>query len=77
MTDTTSINLRTTPKKAEILAELATKQDRSRNYLINQAIDTYLHMQHEWIKGVEKGMKEAREGKLILLDDVMKELLED
>lgn len=72
MTETISINLRTTPEKAQILADLANQQDRSRNYLINQALDSYIHMQQDWIDGVEKARVEIRNGHSIPIDEVFK-----
>ena len=72
-----SITFRTTPEKTQILAELASKQQgRSRNYLINQALDNYTQMQKDWIDGVEKAKAEIRNGQSIPIDEVFREFEE-
>ena len=54
---TEAFSVRADPKKVRKLDKLAEQQDRSRNYLVNQAIDQYLELlawQDERIKeGIE------------------------
>lgn len=56
------------------LDQLATQLDRSRNYLVNQAIQEYLDL-HAWqIQKIEEGIAAADRGDLIPHEDVMAEM---
>lgn len=56
------------------LDHLADSLDRSRNYLVNQALKEYLE-HHAWqIEKITKGIVAAEHGKLISHDDVMSEM---
>lgn len=73
MSDNISINLRTSAEKGKLLAELASKYDRSRNYLINQALDNYIEMQQAWVEGIEAARKEVKKGKTKPISQVFDE----
>jgi len=62
------ITVRTT-KVAEIDA-LAAAMDRSRNYIVNQAIKQYLEVNAWQIERVRKGITAAGEGRIVPADDV-------
>lgn len=58
-----------TSKVAEIDA-LAAVMDRSRNYIVNQAIEQYLEA-HSWqIERIGEGLAAAREGRVRSADEV-------
>jgi len=56
------------------LDDLAGSLDRSRNYLVNQAIKEYLEA-HAWqVEKITQGIAAADRGELIAHDDVMREM---
>lgn len=58
------------------LDHLADTLDRSRNYLVNQALKEYLE-QHAWqIEKISQGITAADRGELVDHDAVMKEMEE-
>lgn len=58
-----AISVRTDSKKIEQLDKLAEIMDRSRNYLVNQAIDQLLEI-HAWqAERTKEGIKAADEGR--------------
>ena len=60
---TEAFSVRTDSKKVKQLDKLAKQMDRSRNYLVNQAIDQLLEL-HAWqIERVNEGIKAADEGR--------------
>ncbi len=57
-----AFTVRSDSKKVKQLDKLASKMDRSRNYLVNQAIDQLLEV-HAWqVERTRKGIKAADEG---------------
>lgn len=58
-----------TAKVAEIDA-LAAVMDRSRNYIVNQAIEQYLEANAWQIERINEGIAAAREGRTVPADDV-------
>lgn len=60
---TEAFSVRTDTKKVKQLDKLAKQQDRSRNYLVNQAIDQLLEL-HAWQnERIKEGIKAADEGR--------------
>ncbi len=58
-----AFTVRSDSKKVKQLDKLASKMDRSRNYLVNQAIDQFLEL-HSWqIERTREGIKAADEGR--------------
>jgi predicted transcriptional regulator len=56
------------------LDHLADSLDRSRNYLVNQALKEYLE-HHAWqIEKIAQGIAAAERGELIAHEDVMREM---
>lgn len=59
---TEAFSIRTDSKKVKQLDKIAKQQDRSRNYLVNQAIDHLLEL-HNWqSERVKEGIKAADKG---------------
>ena len=57
-----TFTIRIDPEKEKLLESLAETFDRSRNYLVNQAIDDYLST-HAWqIEETKKAIEEADAG---------------
>lgn len=69
----------TVRSESELVAKLdhlAGSLDRSRNYLVNQALKEYLE-HHAWqIEKISQGIAAADRGELIAHDDVMREMEE-
>ncbi|MEE8528590.1 MAG: ribbon-helix-helix protein, CopG family [Gammaproteobacteria bacterium] len=60
---TDAFSVRADRKKVQQLDKLAKQQDRSRNYLVNQAIDQFLEL-HAWQEErIKEGIKAADEGR--------------
>lgn len=58
-----AFTVRSDSKKVKELDKLANKMDRSRNYLVNQAIDQLLEL-HSWqIERTREGIRAADEGR--------------
>lgn len=66
---TEAITIRTA-KVSEIDA-LATAMDRSRNYVVNQAIEQYLEANAWQVERIKEGIAAAREGRTLPADDVL------
>ncbi len=60
---TEAFTVRADSKKVKQLDKLAKQQDRSRNYLVNQAIDHLLEVQAWQIERTKEGIKAADEGR--------------
>lgn len=58
-----------TSKVAEIDA-LAEAMDRSRNYIVNQAIEQYLEANAWQMERIKEGIAAAREGRVVPADEV-------
>ena len=60
---TEAFTVRADSKKVKQLDKLAKLEDRSRNYLVNQAIDQLLDMQAWQAERTKEGIKAADEGR--------------
>lgn len=60
---TEAFSVRTDPKKVRKLDKLAAQQDRSRNYLVNQAIDQYLDLLAWQDERIKEGIRAADAGR--------------
>ncbi len=69
-----TISFRADSEKIEALDSLASAQERSRSYLINEAISNYieLHAYHDAL--VRKGQEEMRKGRVVRHDEVVRRL---
>ena len=62
---TEAFSVRADSKKVQRLDKLAEQQDRSRNYLVNQAIDQYLDLLSWQEERVKEGIRAADEGRFV------------
>ena len=66
------ITVRLTDEVKEKLETIAKSMDRSRSYLIQQAVEDLIR-QYDWqLREIEAGIKDAKEGKFIEHDDLLK-----
>jgi predicted transcriptional regulator len=69
-----TISFRAAAKKIEVLDSLAAAQDRSRSYLINEAIANYIEL-HAYQDGlVRKGLAEMRKNRVMSHSEVVSRL---
>ncbi|VAX33550.1 hypothetical protein MNBD_NITROSPIRAE01-1901 [hydrothermal vent metagenome] len=62
---TEAFSVRTDSEKVKQLDKLAKQMERSRNYIVNQAIDGLLEM-HAWqIERTKEGLQAADEGRFV------------
>jgi predicted transcriptional regulator len=64
--------IRIDTEKQNKLDEIAKRNDRSRNYIINQAIDNYLELQEYHEKRIKLAIKQADAGKFASAEDVLR-----
>ena len=62
---TEAFSVRSDKEKIRKLDELAAQQDRSRNYIVNQAIDQLLALYAWQDERVKEGIKAADEGRFV------------
>ena len=62
---TEAFTVRADSKKVQQLDKLAKQQERSRNYLVNQAIDLLLEVQAWQIERTKEGIRAADEGRFV------------
>ena len=67
-----TISFRADADKIEALDGLASAQDRSRSYLINEAIANYVELHAYQDALVERGLEEMEQGKVVAHADVVK-----
>ena len=71
---TEAFTVRTESDTVQRLDKLASRLDRSRNYLVNQAIKEYLDF-HAWqIEKIQTGIEAADRGQLVPHEEVMAEM---
>jgi predicted transcriptional regulator len=68
--DKQTITFRADPKKVKALDRLARSLDRDRSYVLNEAVEQYLSVHQYHLEQIEKGLEEARAGKLVDYDKV-------
>jgi len=69
-----TISFRADAGKINELDELAAAQDRSRSYLINEAIRNYVELHTYQDALVRQGLAEMRKGRVVSHDEVVKRL---
>ena len=62
---TEPMTVRASKQTVEQLDALAETMDRSRNYLVNQAIEQYLETNAWQVAKIKEGLEDARAGRLI------------
>ncbi|MGB9106462.1 MAG: ribbon-helix-helix domain-containing protein [Terriglobales bacterium] len=69
-----TISFRAVAEKIDALDSLAAAQDRSRSYLINQAITNYIELHAYQDALVRKGIDDMRQGRVVHHEEVVKRL---
>lgn len=69
-TPTAPITVRTAKTTVERIDALAASMDRSRNYLVNQAIDQYLEANAWQVERIKAGLADAEAGRIEPADEV-------
>jgi predicted transcriptional regulator len=69
-----TISFRAVTEKIDALDSLAAAQDRSRSYLINEAITNYIELHAYQDALVRKGLEEKRKGRVLSHEEVVKGL---
>ena len=62
---TEAFTIRANSTKVKKLDQLASKLDRSRNYLVNEAIEHYLELNNWQIQQIKQGIKAADENQFV------------
>jgi len=65
-----TVSFRIAEEKVAALDAIAKSMDRDRSYLLNEAVEGYLHEQRRFAALVEEGLEASRLGKLIDDEDV-------
>ena len=65
MSSVKTISFRIPADKVESLDELAESMDRDRSHVLNEAVENYLRLNEHHIKLIQKGLRAAKEGKLV------------
>jgi len=71
MSNEKTISFRADAEKIDALDSLAVAQDRTRSYLINEAITNYIELQSYQDALVRKGIEEARKGRVVNHEELL------
>lgn len=74
MATTEPFTVRTKPENLKNLDLLASATDRSRNYLVNAAIERYLKEEAEFVEDVMKGLEDVKAGRVTPHEEVFRDL---
>lgn len=74
MSGSTSISIRVPNDIAQRLAGLAGATERSKSYLVEQALEEYLAHQEWQVKAIQQGIQHANTGKLVEYKKALKVL---
>jgi len=69
-----SITIRTEPEIVKKLSALAKSMDRSRNWVIEDALKQYIEQQARYVEGVEQAKASLERGEGIAHEDLMAEM---
>jgi len=69
-----TITVRTDPEIAAKITALAEAMDRSRNWVIEEALKQYIETQSWQIEGIKRAQESLARGEGIPFDDVMEEM---
>ncbi len=69
-----SITIRTEPEIVDKLSALAESMDRSRNWVIEDALKQYIEQQARYVEGVEQAKASLERGEGIAHEDLMAEM---
>jgi predicted transcriptional regulator len=71
---TEPITIRTTKETVDEIDALAAAMDRSRNYVVNQALRQYLEANAWQVQRIEEGLAAAREGRVRPAEEVFADI---
>ncbi len=74
MADTNTITVRTSTSVAQKIAALAEAMDRSRNWVVEDALKQYLDLQAWQVEGIKTAQRSLEKGEGIPHEQVMAEL---
>ncbi len=74
MADTSTITVRTSTNVAQKIAALAQAMDRSRNWVVEDALKQYLDLQAWQVEGIQAAQRSLEKGEGIAHEQVMAEL---
>jgi predicted transcriptional regulator len=67
-----TVSFRIDQQNVAALDAIATNMDRDRSYLLNEAVESYLHQHAQFAATVEEGLKASQEGRLMDHEDVVR-----
>lgn len=73
-TATAPITIRTDKQMVNAIDALAGAMDRSRNYVVNQAIQQYLDANAWQVDRIQEGLADAKAGRVFPADEVLAEI---
>jgi predicted transcriptional regulator len=71
MAKAASVKVRLEPELDEKLSAVATRLDRSRSWVIQQALREFIEFQLWQMSAIEKGLRDAESGRVIEHEDVV------
>lgn len=71
MSNSTTLTVRMAPELKARLGELADNTSRSKSFLATEAIEDYVQRELAIIEGIERGLEDARAGRVTPHADVM------
>lgn len=74
MSKLANFSIRTDTKTKKLLDKIAKSQERSVNFVVNEAIDSYLDYWDWSVDHIKKGLEEAKRGKGSPHDEVFSKL---
>ena len=74
MSRSTLISVRVSNDIAQRLAELADATERSKSYLMEQALEEFIALQEWQVKAIQQGTRQADTGKLAVHKEALKML---
>ena len=72
----TTMTVRLSTDAKDKLARLAEHTNRSLSFLAGQAIADYAERELEIVEGIERGLEDAKAGRVVSLDEAMRRLHE-
>ena len=71
MAKAASVNLRLEPELDEKLSAVATRLDRSRSWVVQQALKEFIELQLWQMSAIQDGLRDVESGRVIAHEDVV------
>jgi predicted transcriptional regulator len=71
MAKAASVNVRLEPELDEKLSAVATRLDRSKSWVVQQALKEFIELQLWQMSAIEKGLSDVESGRVIAHEDVV------